>query len=252
MIGVDAVFAGNAPCSATPLTSDMTTFQTYNNSGSTDSGIPAPDCGNYNGADFWFSVTVPANGMLDIATLAGGMTNGAMAIYEGACSNPSLLSCTEDDNCGNTIMPILNLTNLNPGTTLYLRIWAEGGGPNGTFEIRISSGPIPVPPIPTTSTVGTAQYTGANCVQLTNTAAGQIGCGDNGLAFSDIPDDHVAVNVNGNMGAAINGPFGLGNIEDGQEHEIRFTWDPITNGYAIYFDGLKYHPYGKTSRLFYL
>jgi large repetitive protein len=297
------VFAGDTPCGATPIPNNMTSFQTFSNQGNANSGIADPGCGNYVTADFWFSVTVPFSGMLNIATLAGGMTNGAMAIYDGPCGNPNLLSCTEDDNCGNTIMPIMNLTGLNPGNTLYIRIWAEFGAPNGTFEIRVSDGPIGPIPLPTTSTVGTAQYTEEDCVQLTTTAPGQSGCAwdpnqidltqpfdetfnfnfgsndagadgicwvfqnnpsglntcgntgqniaadftnsfivefdtyDNGPGFGDIPTDHVSVNVNGAMGAPINGPYNLGNIEDGLDHEIRLVWNPATNGYEIYFDG---------------
>ncbi len=298
------LFAGDTPCAATLLPNNMTSFQTYSNLGNSNSGVASPSCGNYINADIWFSVTVPASGILNIATIAGGMTNGAMAIYDGPCSNPNELSCTEDDNCGNTIMPILNLTSLTPGTTIYIRIWAEGGGPNGTFEIRVSDGPIGPIPLPTTSTVGTANYTPEDCVQLTTTATGQSGCAwnpdqidlslpfdetfnfnfgnndagadgicwvfqnnpaglsacggtgqniaanfgnsfivefdtyDNGAAFSDIPNDHASVNVNGDMATAINGPFDLGNIEDGADHEIRFVWTPGSNTYDIYFDGI--------------
>lgn len=50
-------------------------------------------------------------------------------------------------------------------------------------------------------------------------------------------EDHVAVNVNGNMGAPISGPVPLGNIEDGLDHEITFTWDATTNTYQVFFDG---------------
>ncbi len=302
LLNIASLFAGDSPCGATPLANNMTSFQTFNNSGNSDSGIPDPGCGSYSGSDIWFSVSVPPSGMLDIATLAGGMSNAAMAIYEGPCSNPNLISCTEDDNCGNTIMPIMNLTGLPGGSTIYIRIWAEGGGPNGTFEIRISDGPITAPPVPTTSTVGSAQVSG-DCIQLTTTGPGQSACAwdpsqidlnlpfdetfnfnfgnsdagadgitwvfqnnasglntcggtggsiasnftnsfivefdtwDNGAGASDIPNDHVAVHANGDQSVAINGPYDLGNIEDGQDHEIRFVWDPVTNGYEIYFDG---------------
>lgn len=303
LLFIVTAYAGNSPCTATPIPNNMTAFQVFSNLGNTDSGVPDPGCGNYAGADFWFSTTVPASGLLDIATIAGGMTDGAMAIYDGSCANPNLISCTDDDNCGNTIMPVFNLSGLSPGTIIFIRVWAEGGGPNGTFEIRVSNGPIGPPPIPTTATVGNAQYTAANCVQLTNSTISQMGCAwdpvqinlnlpfdqtfnfnfgnddagadgicwvfqnnpaglntcggggmeiganftnsfiiefdtwDNGIAFGDIFNDHVAVNINGNMGAPINGPIDLGNIEDGQDHEIRLTWNPATNLYQVFFDG---------------
>ncbi len=60
---------------------------------------------------------------------------------------------------------------------------------------------------------------------------------DNGAGFSDIPDDHVAVDINGNINNAINGPISLGNIEDGADHDVRFVWDAGSQNYEIYFDG---------------
>ncbi len=299
-------YAGDDPCSATPLANNMTVFETYSNLGNTNSGVEDPGCGNYVTADIWFSVVAPANGQLDIVTLAGGLFNGAMAFYEGPCNDLTQLYCTDDDNCGNTVMPIMQLDNLIAGATYYIRIWAEFGAPNGDFEIRVSNGPIPVPPIPTTSLVGTAFNTninGLDCVQLTTETTGNAGCAwdpdqidmsqpfdetfnlnfgnsdagadgicwvfqsspaglnacgttgqniagdiansfivemdtyDNGGGFGDIPNDHVSINVNGNMGAPINGPVSLGNIEDGQDHLVRFVWNPGSNFYELYFDG---------------
>ena len=60
---------------------------------------------------------------------------------------------------------------------------------------------------------------------------------DNGGAVNDISQDHVAIDVNGDIDNPINGPFSLGNIEDGLDHTVRFTWDPTTNFYEIFFDG---------------
>ncbi len=299
-------YAGNNPCSATPLSNDMADFETYSNVGNTDSGVEDPSCGNYVTADIWFSVIAPPNGMLDIVTLAGTLSNGAMAIYEGSCNDLTELYCTDDDNCGNTIMPIMQLDNLTPGTTYYIRIWAEFGAPNGTFQIRVTNGPVPVPPMPTTALVGNAFNTninGLDCVQLTVESTSQVGCAwdpqqvdmsqpydmtfelyfgtsnagadgicwvfhnnpsglntcgtggqeiganfnnsfiiemdtyDNGAGFGDIPNDHVAINANGNMGAPLNGPVSLGDIEDGQFHTVRFVWNPGSNFYQVYFDG---------------
>jgi gliding motility-associated-like protein len=60
---------------------------------------------------------------------------------------------------------------------------------------------------------------------------------DNGPGFDDIGNDHVSVDINGDMMTAINGPYDLGNIEDGLDHEVLFTWDPVAMYYEIYFDG---------------
>lgn len=60
---------------------------------------------------------------------------------------------------------------------------------------------------------------------------------DNGVGVNDIPDDHVAVSINGNLSAPIAGPISLGNIEDGMNHEVRFVWNAGSQTYEIYFDG---------------
>lgn len=54
--------------------------------------------------------------------------------------------------------------------------------------------------------------------------------------FNDPPLDHVAVNINGDMGNPISPVVELGNIEDGQDYLLRFTWNPLTTSYAVYFD----------------
>ncbi|MBK7409633.1 MAG: hypothetical protein IPJ40_17260 [Saprospirales bacterium] len=62
---------------------------------------------------------------------------------------------------------------------------------------------------------------------------------DNGAPNSDIPQDHAAIDVNGVL-TAINGPVPLngGNIEDGQDHLVTFSWTAGTNSYVVTFDGV--------------
>ncbi len=60
---------------------------------------------------------------------------------------------------------------------------------------------------------------------------------DNGVPNDDIPNDHIAIDVNGDHSMAIDGPFDLGNIEDGNDHELEFQWNPVGNMYEVYFDG---------------
>ena len=56
--------------------------------------------------------------------------------------------------------------------------------------------------------------------------------------------DHVAVNINGvmNHAASIAAPIvlGTGNIEDGMDHIVDFSWDPGTMVYQVFFDGTLY------------
>lgn len=60
---------------------------------------------------------------------------------------------------------------------------------------------------------------------------------DNGALQSDIAPDHSAISINGNLNNQINGPIALPNIEDGNNHNITFSWDPNGNQYTITFDG---------------
>lgn len=280
----------------------MSGFQSFSTSGLSNSGIEDPACGGSPGADIWFQTTIPATGYINIVTLSNGMVDGAMAIYTGTCNNLTEFACADSDNCGNSIMPIWDWGNLAPGTTIFIRIWAESGG-DGSFDIQITdvfSQSTPIDLIPT----GDAFALGTDCIQLTTTGLSQQGCAwspnmvdfsqpfsnniimnfgtnnggadgicmvyhldpagmaacgigggqigsggiqnsfiiefdtwDNGAAVDDIPNDHVSVDVNGDMLNAINGPFDLGNIEDGNDYEVLFTWDPSTNFYEIYFDG---------------
>ncbi len=60
--------------------------------------------------------------------------------------------------------------------------------------------------------------------------------------------DHTGVCINGNLNHAV-APFpplvlGSGNVEDGQDHVIDFSWNPATQYFEVFFDGVQY--YGET------
>ncbi len=129
-------------CNAIPLTPDYTcNYQTFSNSYATLSPEPDPGCANLLGSDVWFSVTVPAEGVLTFDMQAGVMTDGGMAIYNGDCNNLNLLAC--DDNTGTGNMPQITQTGLTPGETIWVRIWENGNDNNGDFGICVK---IPPPP----------------------------------------------------------------------------------------------------------
>ncbi|MFK8102061.1 MAG: gliding motility-associated C-terminal domain-containing protein [Saprospiraceae bacterium] len=299
------LLAGNTCNTATPLTTNMSLFETYSNLGTSASGVPAPDCGNYISNDFWFSVVVPPSGELNIVVQSGTMTNPAAALYSGNCFSLQQAACSEEDLCGDAAAAILQSTSLTPGATYYIRVWAVGGAPNGSFDIRVSETNAPSSvPLGLDAFVGSASQNG-DCVTLTTAAPSQAGCAwtsapddmtqnidkilvlnfgningngadgivigfqrsaaglsaceggggnlgaggignsffiefdtwDNGFPM-DIGDDHVSVFVNGLINNPINGPVSLngGNIEDGQDHTIRFKWDAGTFDYEVYFD----------------
>ncbi len=60
---------------------------------------------------------------------------------------------------------------------------------------------------------------------------------DNGGLQSDIPEDHTAIAINGDLNNQLNGPIALPNIEDGTNHTITFSWMPGSNQYSVAFDG---------------
>jgi len=132
------------PCDAIPLTVNPTcTYETFYNEGATATqGYPAPSCGNYQGGDVWFTVTVPAEGSIVLDCQTGVVTDGAMAVYSGDCNNLTEVAC-DDNSSPNGLMPKITLTGLTPGETLWVRFWEYGNDNNGTFGICAS---IPPPP----------------------------------------------------------------------------------------------------------
>ncbi len=130
--------SNDGPCSAVDITPEpMCNPQTYDNSFATESGIPDPGCANYNGADLWFTATVPSSGTLYIETGAGGVTEAGMGIYTSStddCNNLVLSQCIDNGN-----MPSVTLNSLTPGDIIWIRIWENGGDNNGTFEICITN-----------------------------------------------------------------------------------------------------------------
>lgn len=132
------------PCGATSVTAATScTYQFFSNDNATGTvGPPDPGCANYQGGDVWFQVTVPAGGALNFDGQVGTMTDGAMAIYSGNCTNLTLIDC-DDDNSANGLMPFISAAGLTPGSTIWIRFWAYGTGAPGTFGLCVT---IPPPP----------------------------------------------------------------------------------------------------------
>ena len=299
------LYAGDDPCSATPLDTDASGEIIFDNTGNTESGVEVPPYGNYSSPDMWFTFTMDPNGELPMYLGPGTMTNPAIAIYSGTCDNLKLLYNVIDHNCtdnnpDNDNFPAILFDELTPGETYFMRVWAEAGTPNGTFSISFDAnlvGPeflvyadaVNLPngciqltgeanaqhgcawyanPIdfsePFThkmsANFGDKDYNGADGICLVYQTNGSDYCGQvgSGIGAGNMPNsviiefdtwqnpalndpdlDHSAINLNGNMNhnSSINGPVTLGNIEDGNDHEIEFSYDPNTNDYSVSFDG---------------
>ncbi len=109
----------------------------------TDSGVPDPNCGNYNGGDVWFKFTAPSNDdiVVKLSGIAGSdVHDTGMALYDGDCSNLNLIECDDDGGPGLFSSITISAT---AGTTYYVRVWEYGNNAFGEFNICAF---IPSPP----------------------------------------------------------------------------------------------------------
>ncbi|MCB9196203.1 MAG: SprB repeat-containing protein, partial [Flavobacteriales bacterium] len=168
------------PCNATPLTvGSSCSYTTYTNANATaTSGIPAPTCSNYLGGDVWFTATVPASGNLIIDSQTGVMTDGGMAVYTAtSCSGTFTQVNCNDDSSPNGSMPLLNLTGLTPGQTLYIRFFEYGNNNNGTFGLCVYE---PTPP----PGCGTNPAAGNTCATATPICDLNGYCGNTSASYT--------------------------------------------------------------------
>jgi len=301
-----SAYGGNTPCTSTNLFSQMLVPEEIN-LGTTPSSVPDPSCGNYQGADSWFSFEVPDGGDVAIQLFEGSITDAAFALYEGDCDDLEEILCIPDYLCGQEPMPAYFFEDLEVGETYYLRIWNSDGPVQGTVDIMIAN-PSGNPYITTGSASEISFQGSSNCIELTPPQTGQRGCawypeevdfsepftqnfsiylGDiqgqagadgmaiiytiedipicgvsggglgyldipnsaaiefdtyiNGPPFIDLPQDHSAISINGDMSSHISGPVGLGVLSDGQFHEVEVSWDPATQLFEVWFDGTIIH-----------
>lgn len=107
---------------------------TGTNVGATDSGVALPNnCDQYLGGDVWYSVQVPASGIINIETSdAGGISDTGIAVYTGSCGSLTQIDCDADSGPG--FFSTLNLTGL-ANTTIYIRVWEYQNNDFGSFNI---------------------------------------------------------------------------------------------------------------------
>ncbi|WP_299675150.1 T9SS type A sorting domain-containing protein [uncultured Dokdonia sp.] len=112
---------------------------TASNVSATDTAIDDPSCGNYGGADVWFSVVVPSTGQLNVETdTAGGITDTGMSVYSGEIGALVEVSCNDDD--GNGLFSLIAIDDpALAGMTLFVRVWEWGGGGFGPFQVAAYS-----------------------------------------------------------------------------------------------------------------
>lgn len=168
--------ANDDPCSASPLTVNISCIYTVTtNASATGSvGPPAPGCAGYSGGDVWFTIVVPAAGAVTVETATGVITDGGMAIYSGTCGSLTLIQC--DDDSGPGAMSAITLTGQTPGATLFIRAWEFGNNNNGTFSICAHE--PPPPPANDDPCAATPIAVNASCILTASTnqsATGSVG-----------------------------------------------------------------------------
>jgi hypothetical protein len=228
---------GDLPCDATPIA--IGGIQSGNNACA--SGIDEPSAascwttGSLN--TVWYSFEAPASGSVKIRTILGSLTSTQIAVYQGVCTNLTLLSnaCNVDatGTCSGTEdFSDLELTSLTPSNTYYIRVDGEYDL-TGSFDLQVIDGADDWPTIPqqdcSSATLVCAQQTivgdpgflgaGSTCDYTTpygcfsfgtqnNTVWYQIDIENNGtLTFEIVPNlsttdyDWALVNVTGNASA---------------------------------------------------
>ncbi|HYG50980.1 MAG TPA: pre-peptidase C-terminal domain-containing protein, partial [Flavobacteriales bacterium] len=188
------------PCTATTLpVNSSCVYSSQTNTGATNTtSVPDPGCALYSGADVWFSVTVPASGMLEFDSNVGTITDGGMAVYSGSCASLTLLGC-DDDGSVNGLMPAISLSGLTPGSTLWIRFWEFGGGAGGSFSICVYD---PCPTMCSGSPTGgssSASPSTTNCASTSTTltvTGASSGCGIT-YQWQSSPDGIVWTNIAG-------------------------------------------------------
>jgi hypothetical protein len=129
-----AVIPGNHQCLAIPIdTLNCITESNLNVSGTGQN----PGCAVYQGSDIWFVTQVPASGNLDISTGAGNINDTGIAAWTGnSCSGLTLVGCNDDN--GIDYYSRLNLSDLTPGTNVYIQVFGYQGA-TGTFELCVAN-----------------------------------------------------------------------------------------------------------------
>ena len=119
------------------------------NSGATDSNnnpdpVPDPGCASYQGADVWYSATIPSSGYLVITSQRverSKFTDSGMGVYTGNCGSLALFECNDNDGADGAMSEIIIDDILMANTTIYIRFWCYGNYDAGPFEITAYTKP---------------------------------------------------------------------------------------------------------------
>lgn len=135
--------ANDEPCGAVPITVTTVPPGSYctptatlsNNLSSLSTGMSDPPCGYVNGPDVWYSVTVPADGVVLLNGIGSGTFDPMISVYEGTCSNLSAAGCVAPVLGSSQGYPLTYAG--TPGSTIFVRVNEALGGdsPTGSFGL---------------------------------------------------------------------------------------------------------------------
>lgn len=220
------------------------------NIGADNSGAtPNATCGDYQGGDLWYKVTVPSNGILNIET-KGSSGDTAMQVYSGNCGALTLLAC--DDNSGDNDFSLVNINDISlANQTLYIRVWEPGNNENVLFDIAAWSTSLPILPATSLNFDGTNDsVTGPN-LDLANKSF-SIEFWAKRESFDTAADAVISQGTGGLNGALYVGlssvdsfifDFGANLVEsnstitDTNWHHYAVTYNAATKLQSIYIDG---------------
>ncbi len=165
------LIAGDTPCGATLLSTNVQSFISFDNTFNTNSSVAPPPYGGYIGPDTWISFIMPVGGFY-LITNGNTMIDPAIAVYSGPCTNPKLLYNVLDNNCNGAPSPLLYIDKLTPGEQYFIRVWAQDGSPNGIFDIKLVQN---ITGLPDFIAFADATIVG-ECIELTQNTTNQQGC----------------------------------------------------------------------------
>jgi len=105
-----------------------------------DPNIGIASCGDYNGADVWYSAIVPESGniVIEMRGLGGfQFTDGVLSILTESGGVYTEVDCNDDYDPG--FFPLLNLEDLPPGEELLIRAYSYDNEEQGEFRISAYS-----------------------------------------------------------------------------------------------------------------
>ena len=116
--------------------------------GSVTSTDPLPGCDAAgfatNGKDIWYSVVVPASGNITVETRSNGdedLEDTGVEVYSGTCGALVSEGCNGDISFED-YFSLLEVEDLTPGTTVFVRVWGYNGSA-GSFDISVYSEAVP-------------------------------------------------------------------------------------------------------------